>query len=254
MQQLSFELTATTDVLQIASSTPQRLRVAGAALRRGDPLLQVLHALYGEVPGVPADDVVALVRRVAASLPARPRRPLLQQLCASTSAQAGRVFFRAPDAIPQLARLLEPHRARVLAAWDARQDATPAGDELVMVRDCYGSVHRVLRADLDDPDVVLLPCYRRDGAPVAGDQGRLHRDNIDPDGSKASEAWKNLPYIAAKGDRPFKSERSAHAAIRRLRQDPARYTLLPIAGGVVAVLAENAPAASAIEGETPPAP
>ena len=62
MQQLSFELTATTDVLQIASSTPQRLRVAGAALRRGDPLLQVLHALYGEVPGVPADDVVALVQ------------------------------------------------------------------------------------------------------------------------------------------------------------------------------------------------
>lgn len=253
MQQLSFELTATTDVLEIEAGTPRRQRAADAALRRGDPLQQVLLALYGEVPGAPADDVVALVRRVAASLPARPRRPLLQQLCASTCMQAGRMFFRASDAIPQLARLLEPHRARVIAAWDARQDATPAGDELVTVRDCYGSVHRVLRADLDDPDVVLLPCFRRNGAPVAGDHGRLHRDNVDRDGSKASDAWKNLPYIAAKGDRPFKSERSAHAAIRRLHQDPKRYTLLPIAGGVVAVLAEKAPEGRATKGG-PPAP
>jgi len=218
MQQLSFELTATTDVLEIEAGTPRRQRAADAALRRGDPLQQVLLALYGEVPGAPADDVVALVRRVAASLPARPRRPLLQQLCASTCMQAGRMFFRASDAIPQLARLLEPHRARVIAAWD-----------------------------------VLLPCFRRNGAPVAGDHGRLHRDNVDRDGSKASDAWKNLPYIAAKGDRPFKSERSAHAAIRRLHQDPKRYTLLPIAGGVVAVLAEKAPEGRATKGG-PPAP
>lgn len=185
MKQLSIDLTETSHAQD--TDTAQRLRAASVALEQGRPLAQVLLAIHGDAPSAPADNVVALVRRVPAPLPARPRRALLQHLCASTCVHAGKVFFRAPEAARQLAALLEPHRERVRTALEAGTRAAPPGDELVAVHDCYGALHRVLRADLDDPTITLLPRYRRNGTPVPGNSP-LHRDNVDQDRSKARAA------------------------------------------------------------------
>jgi hypothetical protein len=204
-----------------------------------------LRAMHGDDLEAPADDVAAVVRNVSQRIPKQGRRVLLAALCRATGENGGHVYVHRLDAFHELAALLAPHGQFLRDALDDldRANAHP-GRELIEVRDCYGGVHRVRSCDLANPNITLLRCFQRDGAPVAGQRARVHRENIDHDGQKAAAAWKDLPYVAAKGDRPFASERSARAALKRLGQSAEDYDLTPVDGGLVAVLRAGARQAS----------
>jgi len=246
MDQFSLPLAERADgdgaVLSPATRAARRQR-ARDVLDAGGGAGTALHAMHGDDLLHQADDVVALVRGTLAYMPPQERLAGAALLCRCTSQQAGHVFIRALTAFPQLGAVLAPHLDVLRAQLDAADGAQ--APQLATVRDCYGQTHRVRQDRLDDPRVRLLRRYRKDGTPMPGDASHLHRDNIDPDGSKASKNWHAMPYIAAKGDRPFASKRSATVAVRRLGQDPADYEMRAVDGGVIAVLVGAAATAGA---------
>ncbi|HEU4854385.1 MAG TPA: LPD38 domain-containing protein [Nitrosospira sp.] len=106
---------------------------------------------------------------------------------------------------------------------------------VVPVKDVYGKTYYVRPSDLSNKEKTRIKIYRKDGSPVTSDNSRLHRENIDQDGTKAAEAWKDLPYIAGKNDKPFATKTAANVAIRKLKQDPIAFDIKPVNGGFVAV-------------------
>jgi len=103
--------------------------------------------------------------------------------------------------------------------------------ELVKVKDTYGSSHLVDKRELDS-DRTMLRRFNRDGRKI---DGMIHRDNIDLTGEKATEAWKDLPYIAGKNDKPFPNEKIAALKIRSIGQKVEDFNIEPIKGGFIAV-------------------
>jgi hypothetical protein len=89
---------------------------------------------------------------------------------------------------------------------------------LKKVADVYGSTHYVDARELAS-DTTMLKRYRQDGVPISTEgKTRLHRDNIDIDGSKAKNAWKDLPALDNSG-KGFGNSEAVVRAIKRMKQD-----------------------------------
>ncbi|MEI2453866.1 PLxRFG domain-containing protein [Lysobacter firmicutimachus] len=121
---------------------------------------------------------------------------------------------------------------------EASAGAVPASSgEFVRVRDVYGDSHRVRAADLNGTRA-MLPTYNVDGKRRLGRS--VLRDNLDQDGSRARETWKDLREISRKGATSaenvgFRSRRAALAAIEQHGQSPDDFDLVSRGGGLVAV-------------------
>lgn len=105
---------------------------------------------------------------------------------------------------------------------------------LVPVRCVYGVTHYVRQQDLQNEGRTMLRRYNKAGTLIEGEgKTHLHRGNLDPDGSRTKEAWKDVPYFTAKNDRPFATTAAAVAAVKRYGQDPADFALEPVTRGTV---------------------
>ncbi|MBW8776538.1 MAG: hypothetical protein JF596_16445, partial [Stenotrophomonas sp.] len=123
------------------------------------------------------------------------------------------------------------------AATPARVTPAAAGDaalaDLAVSRDVYGKTVRVRASDLAGANE-QLPLYDARGRRKLGQT--IHRENLDPDGAKAS-ARPGLPVYAASGrnsDKPFKTAAAAALAVKRAGQSPDAYAITPWQGGFVA--------------------
>jgi hypothetical protein len=119
------------------------------------------------------------------------------------------------------ADVIKPTPKAEAATQPVEKAAAPA-PEMVRVRDVYGQDHWVRRDELDS-DKTLLRRHQANGTPLK-ENTRVHRQNLDPSGEKAAEAWKDLP-IFDNGGKGFKSRKALDLSIKRARQDPARYDI-----------------------------
>lgn len=155
----------------------------------------------------------------------------------------------ATAAVPVVA----PQASNVTARSDAPAGAVSASPgEFVRVRDVYGDSHRVRASDLSGTRA-MLPTYNAAGKRRLGRS--VVRDNLDQDGSRAREAWKDLREITRRGatsaeNEGFRSRRAALAAIEQHGQSPEDFDLVPRGGGLVAV---RKPSASTPDAPAPTA-
>lgn len=137
------------------------------------------------------------------------------------------------------------------AAVRAEQGQAP-DEPLITMKTVYGDTVRVKQSDLDSPRK-MLPTYTKDGKRKETAQGftNVHRENLDPDGSKIAKRNADLgkpPYIGRTGkgvksakDEGFLTPESAMKAVTKAGfktedYEPKRTEY----GGFVAVLRESA--------------
>ncbi|MDD5084224.1 MAG: PLxRFG domain-containing protein [Candidatus Moranbacteria bacterium] len=115
----------------------------------------------------------------------------------------------------------------------AQTAGTQAGvaPAFVKVTDTHGTSHSVLKSELDSGRT-MLKRFNRQGDKM---DGLLHRDNIDADGAKRSEAWQDLPTIEGRGGKPFMTRKAAVDKIRLLGQKADDFEIKPVSGGFVGV-------------------
>ncbi|MGO1000771.1 PLxRFG domain-containing protein [Lysobacter sp. CA196] len=146
---------------------------------------------------------------------------------------------------PASAPAAQPHAAVARAPADIvaadSSPSVPASNHqrgiFLRVRDVYGQTHRIRTTDLEGTGK-LLPRFAANGQRKAG--GGIARANLDPDGSRAREAWKGVREITRRGaqsaaDEGFRSRRAALVAIEQHGQSPEDFDLVSRGGGLVAV-------------------
>lgn len=217
----------------------------------------------GEATSATASEVVQkpVVATTAPSVASQPERhdaPALGQ--PSSTAPADSLADEASSVAPNRDPAAASPEARVAAVpASSPTSAPPAGTasaEFVQVRDVYGDSHRVRAADLNSARA-LLPTFNVDGLRRKGRS--VHRENLDPDGSRARNTWKDVREITRKGatsteNEGFRSRRAALTAIEQHGQSAADFDLVPRGGGWVAVRKRGAASQDPPESPAAPAP
>lgn len=114
----------------------------------------------------------------------------------------------------------------------------PDANGLIEVRDVYGEVHRVKKADIEAGNKVLLRRYGKDGQPAKKGGSMVNIGNLDPDGSLLAAQNAESPPIlittrggTSKETSGFKGVPALNKAIRKQGLDPADYTPRQVAPG-----------------------
>jgi len=119
----------------------------------------------------------------------------------------------------EFARVVE--KAALQGKKQEPQAKEQASDALVKMGTVYGDNVYVRQRDLDNDKRKVLPMYTSKGEPKSGDNSHIHRDNLDPDGSKSqarveeTKDLKSFEVLTAKTGKTFKTKAAAQREINR---------------------------------------
>ncbi|MGO1073566.1 Eco57I restriction-modification methylase domain-containing protein [Lysobacter sp. CA199] len=140
-----------------------------------------------------------------------------------------------------------PSESSAAVRSSSQPSAGSSAADFVRVRDVYGDSHRVRATDLSGTRT-MLPTFNATGQRRLGRS--VLRDNLDQDGSRARETWKDVREITRRGatsaeNEGFRSRRAALAAIEQHGQAPEDFDLVSRGGGLVPVRKRSTPSSEA---------
>lgn len=150
----------------------------------------------------------------------------------------------APEAIQPPAQAASPGIKTAIHLPHYKRDVSPS--DLVKTKNMNGKTVFVHKDALADESATLLPMYTSSGK-QNNKQGRhqtIHRENLDPDGSKRATR-PGLPYYASTtrtGEKPFKTAKAAQKAVTDDGQSLDDYEITASGDGFVAVRKSDAEA------------